>query len=316
MRFTKKTTSASVHLKKLAAATLLATAAVGSANATEGGLSSWPMGIEIYGMGILPPAGTYGQIFAGNYTADTVRDNAGNKAAEIDLRVTSIVPRFVWVTEQKVLGGDLGFHALLPLNDMRLNIKNGGPHDHKRGIGDMHLGPVVGFHLSEKLHIATGVDFVLPTGSYDKDDIINLGNNYYTVQGVFALTHMDPNGFNADVRLMYDYNFENKDTHYKSGEELHLDYTLGWGLGNGWVVGVGGHAYTQISDDKCSFSDCRDAGLVEATGGNRGRTLSIGPAVQYASKDGWLFSAKWQEETGVRNRAEGQTYWFKFTTPL
>ena len=114
------------------------------AQATEGGLSSWPMGIEIYGMGILPPPGTYGQVFVGNYLADSLRDNAGDKAADIDLRVTTIVPRFVWVTEQQVLGGNLGFHALLPLNDIRLNIKN-GPHDHKRGIGDAHFGPVVGF---------------------------------------------------------------------------------------------------------------------------------------------------------------------------
>ncbi|MCO6056785.1 transporter [Pseudomonas sp. MOB-449] len=284
------------------------------AQATEGGLSSWPMGIEIYGMGILPPPGTYGQVFVGNYLADSLRDNAGDKAADIDLRVTTIVPRFVWVTEQQVLGGNLGFHALLPLNDIRLNIKN-GPHDHKRGIGDAHFGPVVGFHHSDKFHTAVGVDFVAPTGSYDKDDLINLGNNYYTVQAVYAMTYTDPNGFNADVRLMHDYNLENHDTHYQSGRELHADYTLGWGLGNGWVVGVGGHAYKQISDDKCSVSDCAGAALVDANDGNRGRTFSIGPAVQYSGKD-WFLSAKWQNESGVRNRAEGQTYWLKFTMPL
>ena len=284
------------------------------AQATEGGLSSWPMGIEIYGMGILPPPGTYGQVFVGNYLADSLRDNAGDKAADIDLRVTTIVPRFIWVTEQQVLGGNLGFHALLPLNDIRLNVKN-GPHDHKRGIGDAHFGPVVGFHHSEKFHTAVGVDFVAPTGSYDKDDLINLGNNYYTVQAVYAMTYTDPNGFNADVRLMHDYNFENRDTHYQSGRELHADYTLGWGLGNGWVVGVGGHAYQQISDDKCSASNCASAALVDANDGNRGRSFSIGPAVQY-SGNGWFISAKWQDESGVRNRAEGQTYWVKFTMPL
>ncbi|MBD2838641.1 transporter [Pseudomonas sp. JM0905a] len=284
------------------------------AQATEGGLSSWPMGIEIYGMGILPPPGTYGQVFVGNYLADSLRDNAGDKAADIDLRVTTIVPRFIWVTEQQVLGGNLGFHALLPLNDIRLNVKN-GPHDHKRGIGDAHFGPVVGFHHSDKFHTAVGVDFVAPTGSYDKDDLINLGNNYYTVQAVYAMTYTDPNGFNADVRLMHDYNFENHDTHYQSGRELHADYTLGWGLGNGWVVGVGGHAYQQISDDKCSASNCASAALVDANDGNRGRSFSIGPAVQY-SGNGWFISAKWQDESGVRNRAEGQTYWVKFTMPL
>ena len=295
---------------------LLLAGSTSLAQATEGGVSSWPMGIEIYGMGILPPPGTYGQLFVGNYMADTLRDNAGNKAADIDLRVTTLVPRFVWVTDQKILGGDLGFHALLPLNDIRLNIKN-GPHDHKRGLGDAHLGPVIGFHHSDKFHTAMGVDFVVPTGGeYDKNDLVNLGTNYYTVQAVYAMTYMDPTGFNADMRLMYDYNFENQDTHYQSGRELHADYTLGWGLGNGWVLGIGGHAYKQVSDDQCSAAHCAAAAAVDAADGNRGSSFSIGPAIQYASKDGWSLSAKWQDESGVRNRTDGQTYWLKFTIPL
>ncbi|AXK57531.1 hypothetical protein DWF74_10505 [Pseudomonas protegens] len=274
------------------------------------------MGIELYGMGILPPPGTYAQVFVGNYLADSLQDDAGRRSARIDLRVTSVVPRFVWVTEQQLLGAQLGFHALLPLNDMRLNIQN-GPHDHKRGIGDAHLGPVLGFHHSDKFHSALGVDFVLPSGGeYDKNDLINLGNHYYTVQAVYAMTYTDPQGFNADVRLMHDYNFENRATHYQSGRELHADYSLGWGVGNGWVIGVGGHAYQQISDDKCNVTDCAAAAQVQASDGHRGRSFSIGPAVQFSSKQGWSLSAKWQDESAVRNRAEGQTYWLKFTSAL
>ena len=305
------------HCTSLAfGAGLLLAGSTSLVQATEGGVSSWPMGIEIYGMGVLPPPGTYGQLFVGNYMADTLRDNAGDKVADIDLRVTTLVPRFVWVTEQQVLGGNLGFHALLPLNDIRLNIKD-GPHEHKRGLGDAHLGPVIGFHHSDKFHTAMGVDFVVPTGGeYDKNDLVNLGTNYYTVQAVYAMTYMDPAGFNADVRLMYDYNFENQDTHYQSGRELHADYTLGWGLGNGWVLGIGGHAYKQVSDDQCSAAHCAAAAAVDAADGNRGSSFSVGPAIQYASKDGWFLSAKWQDESGVRNRADGQTYWLKFTIPL
>lgn len=301
-----RTNLSRLPLPLVVAATLSSSA--GLVEASEGGVSSWPMGIELHGMGILPPPGTYAQVFVGNYLADTLRDNAGNKVPiDFDLRVSTVVPRFVWVTEQQILGGQLGFHALLPLNDIRLNVS--GQHDHKRGIGDAHLGPVLGFHPSDKLHVATGVDFVLPTASeYDKDDLVNLGTNYVTVQAVLAMTYLDPNGFNADVRLMHDYNFRNKDTDYQSGRELHADYTLGWGLGNGWTVGIGGHAYKQISDDKVDGRRFAD--------GNRGRTLSIGPAVQYASPSGWMFSAKWQDESGVRNRPEGQTYWLKFTTAI
>ena len=92
--------------------------------------------------------------------------------------------------------------------------------------------------------------FVLPTASeYDPHDLINLGTHYYTVQAVYALTYMDPNGLNADVKFGLSLNRSNKDTAYRSGNELNIDYALGWGLGNGWVVGVGGHVFSQVTND-------------------------------------------------------------------
>ena len=317
----KSTTAA--RLTKIAAVSALAGLAL-NANATEGGVSKWPNGIEIHGAGILPPPGLYGQIFAGDVRADTLRDHKGNRATDIDLRVNAIAPRIVWVTEHQVLGGQLGFHALAPLMDMRLDITNGpgaGLSDRKRGLGDVQMGPVLGYHLSDKLHIATGVDVILPTGNFDKEDLLNLGTNYYTVQATFAISYAQPKGINADMRLMHDYNFENKDTNYKSGRELHADYTLGWAFGNGWTAGIGGHAYQQISDDKCG-SNCdtaNPAGTIaslEASDGNRGRSFSVGPAFQYASPKGWMFSAKYQQEFGVENRSEGEAVWLKFTTAL
>nr|AGO01126.1 MetA-pathway phenol degradation-like protein [Pseudomonas putida] len=246
-----------------------------------------------------------------NYMQETIRrmncDNSGDKLdVGFDLRVTTLVPRFIWVTEQQVLGGTLGFHALVPLNDIRLNLD--GQRDHKRGIGDAHLGPVIGFHHSDKLHTAMGVDLILPTGSeYDKDDLVNLGTNFVTLQAIYALTYLDPAGLNVDMRLMHEYNFKNPDTDYKSGRELHADYAVGWGLGNGWVLGVGGYVYKQISDDKL------DGHLVAD---NRGRAFAIGPSVQYSSASGWSLSGKWQDEIGVRNRADGSAFWLKFSVPL
>lgn len=70
------------NLSRLPLPLLVAATLSGSADlveASEGGVSSWPMGIELHGMGILPPPGTYAQVFVGNYLADTLRDNAGNK---------------------------------------------------------------------------------------------------------------------------------------------------------------------------------------------------------------------------------------------
>lgn len=45
--------------------------------------------------------------------------------------------------------------------------------------------------------------------------------------------------------------------------------------------------------------------------GNKGRVLSVGPAIQYNYKN-MFFNAKYQFDTNVKNRPEGQTFWFKF----
>lgn len=52
------------------------------------------------------------------------------------------------------------------------------------------------------------------------------------------------------MKMMYDYNFRNQDADYKSGQELHAGYALGWGQGNGFVAGVRGYVYRQVTDDK------------------------------------------------------------------
>uniref|UniRef100_UPI0032B23123 transporter n=1 Tax=uncultured Aquincola sp. TaxID=886556 RepID=UPI0032B23123 len=43
---------------------------------------------------------------------------------------------------------------------------------------------------------------------------------------------------------------------------------------------------------------------------------AIGPSLRYADGKGLLFTVKWQNEFGVRHRAEGQALWAKVTVPF
>ena len=51
-----------------------------------------------------------------------------------------------------------------------------------------------------------------------------------SVQLVTNRSGVDPVELNADIKMIYDFNFRNSDT----------DYSLGWGVGRGWVLAVGG----------------------------------------------------------------------------
>ncbi|MFJ3482062.1 transporter [Pseudomonas sp. NPDC090202] len=276
------------------------------AQASEGGGSSYPMGAENYLSGAMPPPGFYGQLFVNHYEADNLRGNDGKKLpVDFRVRANSITPRLIWVTDQTLLGGNVAMHVIAPLVDLKVDLN--GQSQSKQGLGDVIFGTALGFHHSEKFHSILSMDFIAPTGRYDRNDLANIGRNYWVFEPVYAMSYIDPDGLNLDAKVMYDFNRKNPDTDYRSGQELHVDYAVGWGLGNGWVLGVGGYMLRQTTDDR------QDGHTIED---NKGRALAIGPSVKYTSKDGWFLTAKWESETQVRNRAQGDAYWLKLTVPF
>lgn len=284
----------------------LLAACVGNAQATEGGGSTYPMGAENYLSGAMPPPGFYAQVYGGHYEADSLRGNNGEKLpVDFQVQANSIAPRLIWVTDQQVLGASLAFHTIVPLVDLKVDLN--GQSQRKQGLGDIIFGPALGYHLSDKLHTIVALDFLAPTGEYDRHDLANIGRNYWGIEPVFAVSYIDPAGWNIDAKTMYDFNLKNHATDYTSGQELHMDYAVGWGLGNGWVVGVGGYAYRQTTNDRQYGETIED---------NKGRAFAMGPSVKYTSNKGWFLTAKWEQETDVRNRAEGDAYWMKLTIPF
>lgn len=303
-QLTKKSTSASTRgLSLLALAGALCTGAF----ATEGGGSTYPLGTENFTAGAAPPPGLYVLEYLNYYTASRVNDNAGNSVPipGFKVRAVAAATRLIWVTPHEALGGNVTAHTILPLVD--LSVRAGGASDSRTGLGDVTVGGAIAWHHSPQLHSVVGLDAVLPTGAYDRTRQANIGRNYLSLQPLGVLTWMDPSGFNGDVKATLNFNRTNSDTNYRSGRELIVDYAAGWGLGNGWVVGVGGYVYRQWSDDK--------VGGV-ALAGTRGRSQSIGPSVRYANDKGWLITAKVEKEFGARNRAQGSQFWLKTTVPF
>lgn len=303
---TRTTHRITFHLGTLAAAACAALGAT-SAFATEGGGSIYPHGVENYMAGALPPPGMYGIVYGNSYSADRVNDANGNNLNIPGFKVNAnvVAPRFVWVTGQKLLGGDMVVHAIAPV--VNLKVEAAGNSQSKTGLGDVTVGVGSGFHYSPNLHAIYALDVILPTGGYTKGDLANIGRNYTSFEPVVAVTQVDPAGFNADIKLGWLVNGANSETDYRSGQEFHFDYSAGWGLGNGWTVGAGGYYYQQITSDKQNGQTVADS---------KGKALAIGPSVKYDSGKGWFVTAKWQKETAVENRAQGSALWLKAVFPL
>lgn len=273
--------------------------------ATENGGSMYNHGGENFNIGAMPPAGMYYMLYGGAYHADKLVDNKGDALPiDFDVKANSLAARVVRVTDLHFAGGQFGFYGIVPLVD--LSTKVAGQSQDKTGLGDIVLGAGLGYHLSDKLHYAVSWDLGVPVGDYDKNDLANLGRNYWTWQNVFAITYLQPAGINADLKVMYDINSPNHDTQFHSGNELHSDFALGWAFGNGWTAGVGGYLYQQVTDDKV-------AGVTVAD--NRGRAFAVGPSVKYDAGK-WFITGKYEKEFNVRNRAEGGAFKVKAILPF
>jgi hypothetical protein len=287
----------------LAAALALATPAA----ATEGGGGHYPNGAEDFMVGALPPPGTYFINYLSWYSADSFRDDNGDKLFDdFDLDVVANTLRLVHVTDYKFLGANWAVHAFLPLVNVDVSRRIAPPFDRESdsrfGLGDIIIDPfILGWH-GKNWHLITGLDIYVPTGAYDKNDLANIGRNYWTFEPVVAFTYLSDGGFEASAKLMYAFNTENNDTNYQSGQEFHMDYTLGYHTGP-WSLGIGGYYYQQTTDDEVNGRTFMD--------GFRGRAFAIGPQVKYDYQN-MAFTLKYQAETNVENRPDGNSLWFKF----
>lgn len=289
----------------LAALALLS--ATSASFATEGGGSTYPIGAENHLAGAAPPPGVYVLEYVNHYSASQLNDGAGQAVPVPGFKVQAVAAatRIAWVTDTPVLGGQLVAHAILPL--VRVKVSAAGQSSSRSGLGDVSLGTGVAWHHSPQLHSVAAVDLVLPVGSYDVNRAVNIGRNHASLQPAYLVSWIDPNGLNADAKIALNLNRTNKATGYRSGTEFNIDYALGWGLGNGWVLGVGGHLYQQIGDDKLNG---------QTVSGSKGRAYAAGPNLKYDGGKGWFITAKLSREFSVRSRTEGTSFWLKTTIPF
>ena len=293
-------------------ATVCVTAAAGTAAfATEGGGGAYPNGAEDFMSGAVPPPGTYFINYFDYYSADKFADKDGKgKIPGFKLNVTADVLRFIHITDKQIFGGLWGFHVFVPF--MNVDVETSTPlgNDNKAGLGDIIVDPFILSWHGKNWHAATGIDIYIPTGSYDKNDLANVGRNYWTFEPIVSGTLITDNGFEVSAKLMYDINTRNNDagkltppgtTDYLSGQEFHLDYAIAQKIAD-FSLGLAGYYYQQVTDDEANG---------EKVDNNKGRVVAFGPAIKYDYKN-MALSLKYQFETAAENRPEGNNLWFKF----
>jgi hypothetical protein len=282
--------------------------------------------------------GVVGTVGVMRYEATRLKDGNGNTpqvavapgvSAGVGghVRVTAVISRVAWISQQKLFGGYLGAGALLPYLDQsqtysltgqfppgtppamagaiqgQLDMQAAAIGGNRGGWGDLELAPVLSWPGERSSVVFIGA-FILPTGQYDAHAPVNAGaGNYKTFRPTLSWGYLG-DGWDVGVRGAVAFNTRNKDTQVRSGSYLEADYSLLKHFAY-FRAGVQGYVVNQFQDDD---------GPHVAADGNRSRALAIGPALSLATPDRrWLVDIKWLKEFEVRNRPEGHSTWLSVT---
>ncbi|EJW10855.1 hypothetical protein A33M_3924 [Rhodovulum sp. PH10] len=144
----------------------------------------------------------------------------------------------------------------------------------------------------------------IPVGAYDPSRLANLGLGHGAIDGGVGYTYFDPttgNEFSVVGGLTY--NFENPDTDYRSGVDLHIDWGVSKFLTKQLQIGAVGYLYDQLT--------C-DGGPGDRVGCFESRVASVGAQVGYIVPMGEIqgyVNLKAYREFEAENRAEGWNVW-------
>ncbi len=266
------------------------------------GESSAILGAEGYFAGAMPPPGAHFINYLMYYHAEELKDHKGDKVPiDFNVDVAAEVLRGIYISDIEILGANLGWHLIVPLAYMKLDIK-GMVDESRASIGDIDFSPfLLGWH-SKLFHYVVGFDIIAPTGQYNKNYAVNIGNNHWTFEPALAVSMIHPSGFSASVKLMYDIHTENSDNDLKTGDQFHLDYNAGYMIVDNFRLGVCGYYLIGLQDDEVDGSKVSDS---------KEQVLAVGPSAMYSFNQGLHLIAKVQFETMAENRPEGTKGWLK-----
>jgi hypothetical protein len=252
-------------------------------------------GIEGIEGASLPPPGFYAKDYNVAYYATRVNDASGNSAgpANFEAFTYANVPRVIWITDTKFLGGYVGVDALLPL--IYQHVRAGGYDNGTFGIGDFFAESTLSWH-PKQFDFAAGFGVWAPTGDSGAPPTTRVGAGYWTPMFTAGATwYLDEaKSWAVSALNRFEFNTEQRDTHVTPGDA----YTLEWG----------------ISKSVCQEADLGVVGYYQqqVTGNSNGsplnRVAAIGPEVSVMFPKQMLFlSLRYNYEFMAENRAQGST---------
>ena len=286
--------------------------------AVEGGTSHYIQGA--YGdflMGYIPAAGFYARndtLYQAGHIDGALK--GGRVYAGLDVYSVVNLTKLTYMFDVPAMNGFLGVGLGVPII-VNLHVSGnatatyysrdnaaGVPLPEQKGISgsgnrgglsDLFFMPIIaGWNFGE-CHIAVMPIVFLPTGYYNSSKLTNLGMNYFSFDGNVAFTWLSKSNLELSINTGYMINTENPETHYLSGNLLHVDWTAAYHFNPRFALGATGYLLTQTTPDTGSGAKL---GSFECSG------TGIGPIATYTVPVGGkdlMLIGKWIHDLGARH---------------
>jgi hypothetical protein len=252
----------------------------------------------------LPPPGVYFRDYNYFYWANQLNDYSGNKysPAGLDTFTYANLPRLIWITDVKFLGGFVGVDGFLPLVYQQISVNAPGPiSGNDFGVGDLFVEGTLSWHLKQfDFSVGSGVD--MPTGNSpgQPGPSTEPGLGYWTfMQTAGATWYIDEEKTWAVSALnRFEFNTEQRDTEITYGDA----YTLEWGVSKTMAkvidLGVVGYYQQQVTGNSVASPNPMLGGL--------SRVAAVGPEISVAFPKVMFFaSLRYNYEFMANSRAQG-----------
>ena len=284
----------------------------GTGLALAGETGHYVSGVEGIKCSTLPPPGVYYKLYNALYRSDELRDKNGDKVPlSFDLTVFAPVSRFLWVTDQKILGADFFMDVTIPLTYTDISIREIGVSDTRFGLGDINIEPIGLAWHGRRYDAAASLSLWVPTGAYDESEPASPGKDFWTLMVTAGGTcYLDADRtWAASVLMRYEMHSEKRDADVTPGDNFLFEWGVSKALAGIWDVGLTGYCSWQVEDD--SGTDVtwdRDV---------HDRAFAVGPEVSVflpSITTGVSMRLQWELET--QDRPRGMMAVLTFTKAL
>lgn len=309
---------------KAAAFACLATLSFGTL-ADEGGVSFWlPGNFGSFGAAPSDPGWALGVIYYHGFA-----DAKGAKTFTRGGRITAgldatsdfvfLLPTYTFATP--VAGGQAAISVAGAFGRVKAGVDatltsaggatvRGSETDSRTGVSDLYPTATLKWARGVHYYMAYGAAGV-PVGIYDAGRLANLGLNHWALDAGVGYTYFnEKSGNELSAVLGFTYNFENDDTDYRNGNDLHLDWAASHFFSPTFHAGVVGYFYKQVTGDSGAGATLGDfKSRVSGFGPQAGAFFKVGEQKWYANLKGYY-------EFEAQNRPKGWNVWLTLAIPL